>query len=75
MNRGIKYYEATGETTEWEDILVKKGILAPRRKLEDDDDDDDTYEEGEGNGRHPLEHATLNELDEQEVGCCTWCFF
>lgn len=26
MSRGDKSYQVSGETTEWEDILIKKGI-------------------------------------------------
>lgn len=27
MNVGGKHFEYSGETTEWEDILIKKGII------------------------------------------------
>ncbi len=60
----------TGETTEWEDILVKKGILPPRETKEQNIEED-TDEPAPG---HPLENATLTEMDEFEV-CCqmlTW---
>ena len=53
-------YAPTGETTEWEDILVKKGILAPKTKVPDEEQEDD---DEQGDAR---EHATLDELDELE---------
>lgn len=61
MDRGSKFYAPTGETTEWEDILVKKGILAPKTKVqeEEEESDDEQYD--------PREDATLDELDEMEV--------
>ncbi|GAB9471402.1 Phosducin-like protein [Globisporangium polare] len=60
MDRGSKFYAPTGETTEWEDILVKKGILAPKTKVqeEEEESDDEQYD--------PREDATLDELDEME---------
>ncbi len=36
MSRGIgtsTYYEVSGETTEWEDILIKKGIKTKEEVL------------------------------------------
>lgn len=33
MNRGGTYYKHTGETTEWEDILIKKGITTKEEVL------------------------------------------
>ncbi|KAI9917273.1 hypothetical protein PsorP6_013072 [Peronosclerospora sorghi] len=58
--RGNVYYAPTGETTEWEDILVKKGILAPKTKVPDE------AEEEEEEHVDPRENATLDELDEMD---------
>ncbi|RLN93440.1 hypothetical protein BBJ28_00003921 [Nothophytophthora sp. Chile5] len=60
-DRGNKFYAPTGETTEWEDILVKKGILAPKTKVNEEE------EEQEEEQVDPREYATLDELDELEV--------
>ncbi|CAH0474585.1 unnamed protein product [Peronospora belbahrii] len=59
-DRGNVYYAPTGETTEWEDILVKKGILAPKTKVPNEMQEE---EEGGGDSR---ENATLEELEEME---------
>lgn len=61
MDRGSKFYEPTGETTEWEDILIKKGILAPKTKVPDEE------EQEEEEYVDPRENATLEELDEMDV--------
>ncbi|CAI5736538.1 unnamed protein product [Hyaloperonospora brassicae] len=61
-DRGNVSYAPTGETTEWEDILVKKGILAPKTKVPDEEQQDDDDDEQEDT----REHATLDELDELE---------
>lgn len=61
MDRGSKFYEPTGETTEWEDILVKKGILAPKTKVQEEEEQSDDEQVD------PREYATLDELDEMEV--------
>ncbi|CAK4643091.1 unnamed protein product [Aphanomyces euteiches] len=60
MNRGNKTYVGTGETTEWEDILIKKGIIAPKTKVTEEEE----YESEEE--VDPRENATLDELDEFE---------
>ncbi|ETV76971.1 hypothetical protein H257_09378 [Aphanomyces astaci] len=60
MNRGSKLYVGTGETTEWEDILIKKGIIAPKTKVTEEED----YESEDD--VDPREDATLDELDEME---------
>lgn len=36
MERGSTYYQPTDETTEWEDILIKKGIMAPKTKVQNE---------------------------------------
>lgn len=68
MDRGSKFYEPTGETTEWEDILIKKGILAPKTKVQEEEEESDEEQVD------PREYATLDELDEMEVrpapACC-----
>lgn len=69
MDRGSKFYEPTGETTEWEDILVKKGILAPKTKVQEEE------EESEDEQDDPREEATLDELDEMEVRSRTACYY
>ncbi|RQM29695.1 hypothetical protein B5M09_012239 [Aphanomyces astaci] len=61
MNRGSKLYVGTGETTEWEDILIKKGIIAPKTKVTEEED----YESEDD--VDPREDATLDELDEMEA--------
>lgn len=61
MDRGSKFYAPTGETTEWEDILVKKGILAPKTKVQEEES------ESEDEQRDPRQDATLDELDEMDV--------
>ncbi|KAJ0407593.1 hypothetical protein ATCC90586_006236 [Pythium insidiosum] len=60
-DRGNVYYAPTGETTEWEDILIKKGILAPKTKVQEEEESD--HEEQQID---PRETATLDELDEME---------
>ncbi|ETW02199.1 hypothetical protein H310_05766 [Aphanomyces invadans] len=60
MNRGSKTYVGTGETTEWEDILIKKGIIAPKTKVTEEEQ----YESEDETD--PREKATLDELDEME---------
>ncbi|RHY31530.1 hypothetical protein DYB32_003392 [Aphanomyces invadans] len=65
MNRGSKTYVGTGETTEWEDILIKKGIIAPKTKVTEEEE----YESEDETD--PREKATLDELDEMEVGIGT----
>ena len=76
-------YEVSGDTTEWDDILIKKGIrtkeeiliekgLNPSDFIKESEDPNDDEEEG---GIEPFEHATLEELDELEVSnipfkCC-----
>lgn len=57
-DRGNVYYAPTGETTEWEDILVKKGILAPKTKVVEEQEVEAYVD--------PREKATLDELDEME---------
>ncbi|OQR82753.1 phosducin-like protein [Achlya hypogyna] len=59
MDRGNKTYVGTGETTEWEDILIKRGIIAPKTKapVEEEESSDD---------EDPREQATMEELDEME---------
>nr|CCA22606.1 phosducinlike protein putative [Albugo laibachii Nc14] len=59
MDRGQKYYEPTGETTEWEDILVKKGIIAPKTKVEEEE-----KETEEDDAPSLYEKKTLDELTE-----------
>ncbi|TDH74144.1 uncharacterized protein CCR75_002968 [Bremia lactucae] len=59
-DRGNVFYAPTGETTEWEDILVKKGILAPKSKVPEEE------EQEEEQHVDPRENATLEELDEME---------
>ena len=62
-DRGNVFYAPTGETTEWEDILVKKGILVPKTKVPDETE----YEaEAAAAAADPRENATLDELDELE---------
>ncbi|CEG36596.1 Conserved phosducin-like protein [Plasmopara halstedii] len=58
-DRGNVYYAPTGETTEWEDILVKKGILAPKTKVIEEKEEEEEFVD-------PRENATLDELDEME---------
>ncbi|KAF1333357.1 Phosducin-like protein, partial [Globisporangium splendens] len=60
MDRGSKFYEPTGETTEWEDILIKKGILAPKTKVQEEE------EESEDEQYDARQDATIDELDEME---------
>lgn len=43
MDRGQTYYKPTGETTEWEDILIKKGIIEPKTKVHEEEDDEVDY--------------------------------
>jgi hypothetical protein len=62
MDRGTKFYEPTGETTEWEDILVKKGIIAPKTKVKEEEEYGDDEEQID-----PRHNATLDELDEMDV--------
>jgi hypothetical protein len=67
MDRGSKFYEPTGETTEWEDILVKKGILAPKTKVQEEEEESDDEQVD------PREYATLDELDDMEVRPAAAC--
>lgn len=62
MDRGQKYYEPTGETTEWEDILIKKGIIAPKTKVEEEEKDTE-----EDDAPSIYEEKTLDELTEFDV--------
>lgn len=39
MDRGSTYYQPSGETTEWEDILIKKGIMEPKTKAKVEEED------------------------------------
>ncbi|TMW69229.1 hypothetical protein Poli38472_001385 [Pythium oligandrum] len=59
-DRGNVYYAPTGETTEWEDILIKKGILAPKTKVQEEEEEEEEVQVD------PRENATLDELDEME---------
>lgn len=64
MDRGNTYYQPTGETTEWEDILIKKGIMAPKTKVPDE-----VFEmpsEAEIRQKQ-MESKSLDELDEFDV--------
>ncbi|CAI5745223.1 unnamed protein product [Peronospora destructor] len=61
-DRGNVFYAPTGETTEWKDILVKKGILAPKTKVPNETEQEEEEEEDVD----PRENATLDELDEME---------
>eukprot|EP01041_Mallomonas_annulata_P007776 gene7776-15912_t len=67
-----KTYEVTGETTEWEDILIKKNILTRdevliNKGLNPEDFIKETYQEDiEPPVKNVFEHATLDELDEME---------
>ena len=65
MNRGNTYYKPTVEITEWEDILIKKGIIAPKTKVEEEDTNEDQPTEAELH-RQALEQKSLEELDEME---------
>ncbi|KAG7392817.1 Phosducin-like protein 2 [Phytophthora pseudosyringae] len=60
-DRGNVFYAPTGETTEWEDILVKRGIIAPKTKVPDEEE-----QEQEDEQLDPREYATLDELDEMD---------
>jgi hypothetical protein len=56
MDRGTKFYEPTGETTEWE------GIIAPKTKVKEEEEYGDDEEQID-----PRHNATLDELDEMDV--------
>ena len=58
--RGGVYYQPTGETTEWEDILIKKGIIAPKTKVEEEYEEDVEVE----TEADKLQAMGLDELDE-----------
>jgi hypothetical protein len=59
-DRGNVYYAPTGETTEWEDILIKKGIIAPKTKVQEEESEEEEEKVD------PRENATLDELDEMD---------
>lgn len=61
MDRGNVYYAPTGETTEWEDILIKKGILAPKTKVVEEEEVQEEQQQVDAR-----ENATLDELDEMD---------
>lgn len=60
MDRGQKFYAPTGETTEWEDILVQKGIIAPKSKVE-------VEEEEEHSPKVTHAHKSMEDLDDDDV--------
>lgn len=75
MNLGSgKTYEVSGQMTEWEDILISKGITTKENVLrnkglnpadfEEKDDEAEAEAAAAANQREPLENATLGELDE-----------
>jgi hypothetical protein len=66
MGTSHVYQQDPKESTEWEDILVRKGILAPRETEEDDLEGEEEliHEEAQMKG---VDDGTLDELDELEV--------
>jgi hypothetical protein len=71
MNVGStsSYRRAPGETTEWEDILVSKGIIAPKTDPEEEKRQAALEErlEAAAAAVDPLKGLSLSELDELEV--------
>lgn len=71
MNTGssTSYRRAPGETTEWEDILISKGIIAPKTDPEEEKRQAALEErlEAAAAAVDPLKNLSLSELDELEV--------
>lgn len=68
MGTSSSYRRAEGETTEWEDILIAKGIIAPKKDPNEDARKAAFEEEVErvAAAVDPLAKKTLDELDELE---------
>ncbi len=65
VGSGITYEKDPNETTEWDDILVARGIIAPRKdKIIENEQED--VEESTGS---ILDKKTSDELDDLEVNC------
>lgn len=68
MGSSTSYRRAEGETTEWEDILVAKGIIAPKKDPAEEARKAALEDEIERAAASvdPLARKTLDELDELE---------
>ena len=66
MDRGGTYYKPTGETTEWEDILIKKGIIEPKTKVIEEEEEEVDYTSEKVEYDSNKENDDDEEFDDEE---------